>query len=90
MNGTWLKRIRTRQMHTWLGVFFSPLLLLMFIITGWWQTFADDETKNHGWFNGLLAKFSTIHTDDYFEHAGGHHHASQAFPAPRRLHGRNA
>ena len=76
MNGTWLRRIRT--LHTWLGVFFSPLLLL-FIITGWWQTFATDESKDHGWFNKMLSKFSSIHTDDYFAHTGGHSHGSEHF-----------
>ena len=67
-----------RQVHTVLGVFFSPLLLL-FIITGWWQTFTTDETRDHGTFNAMLSKFSRIHTDDYFARAGGPDHASEQF-----------
>ena len=76
MSSAWIRRIKF--LHTWLGVFFSPMLL-MFIVTGWWQTFATDETKDHGYFNGLLSKFSNIHTDDYFARTGGHNHASEHF-----------
>ena len=76
MNGTWIKRLRA--LHTWLGVFFSPLLLL-FIVTGWWQTFATDETKDHGAANAFLARLSDIHTDDYFKHHAGAPHASAHF-----------
>jgi hypothetical protein len=76
VSGKWIKRLRL--VHTWLGVFFSPLLLL-FIITGWWQTFATDDTKNHGPINGFLAKLSDIHTDDYFKHHPGEPHGSGHF-----------
>jgi uncharacterized iron-regulated membrane protein len=69
---------RVRQLHTWLGVFFSPLLLL-FIITGWWQTFATEDTKDKGFFNSVMAKFSTIHTDSYFAHNAASHHPSAHF-----------
>ncbi|MEJ0000879.1 MAG: cytochrome b/b6 domain-containing protein [Verrucomicrobiota bacterium] len=71
MLGKWTRI--ARLVHKWLGVFFAPLLLL-FTITGWWQTFADDDTKNHGPINAFLAQLSNIHTDDYFfDHAGQHH-----------------
>jgi uncharacterized iron-regulated membrane protein len=76
VTGTWIKRLRAA--HTWLGVFFSPLLLL-FIITGWWQTFATDDTKNHGPINAFLARLSDIHTDDYFKHHAGEPHSSAHF-----------
>jgi hypothetical protein len=78
MRGKWLQRVR--QIHTWLGVFFSPLLLL-FIITGWWQTFTSDEDreKEKTTFNAIMAKFSSIHTDDYFAHAGGSNQPSVIF-----------
>jgi hypothetical protein len=72
----WIQRIR--QLHTWLGVFFSPLLLL-FIITGWWQTFVSDDDKTKGLFNSTMAKFSSIHTDDYFPRHSGSHHQSGHF-----------
>ena len=76
MRGNWLQRVKA--IHTWLGVFFSPLLLL-FIITGWWQTFVSDDDKDKGFFNSTMAKFSNIHTDDYFSGSAGAHHASGAF-----------
>ena len=76
MRGKWLKRVRT--IHTWLGVFFSPLLLL-FVATGWWQTFVSEDDQDKGWFNSTMSRFSTIHTDDYFEKAAGQHHASGHF-----------
>jgi hypothetical protein len=76
VTGTWIKRLRT--VHTWLGVFFSPLLLL-FIVTGWWQTYATDETKDHGPANAFLSRLSDIHTDDYFKHGAGPPHASTHF-----------
>ncbi len=76
MSGTWIKRLRA--IHTWLGVFFSPLLLL-FIVTGWWQTYATDETKDHGAANAFLDRLSDIHTSDYFKHHAGEPHASDHF-----------
>ncbi len=76
MSGTWIKRLRA--IHTWLGVFFSPLLLL-FIVTGWWQTYATDGTKDHGAANAFLSRLSEIHTDDYFKHHAGEPHASAHF-----------
>jgi hypothetical protein len=78
VRGKWLQRVRL--IHTWLGVFFSPLLL-MFVITGWWQTFMpdDDDQRGKGFLNSILLRFSTIHTDNYFPHPGGGHHASELF-----------
>lgn len=76
MPAKWFQRLR--QIHLFLGVFFSPLLLL-FIITGWWQTFITDEDRNRGSFNSIMRKFSAIHTDDYFSRNGSHHHPSEIF-----------
>lgn len=76
MRAKWLQRVR--QIHTWLGVFFSPLLLL-FIITGWWQTFVSEDDRDKGLFNSTMGKFSSIHTDDNFPQHPGNHHASEHF-----------
>ncbi|MCE0524022.1 MAG: hypothetical protein LV480_14025 [Methylacidiphilales bacterium] len=76
MRGKWLQRVR--RIHLWLGVFFSPLLLL-FITTGLWQTFVPDDDKDKGFFNSTMSKFSSIHTDDYFHRNGVHDHASPLF-----------
>ena len=73
MRGKWLLWIR--RAHLYLGVFFSPLLL-MFIITGWWQTVTsdDDKERDGGFFHELIKKFSNVHTDDNWPRAGVHHH----------------
>ncbi len=75
MKGKWL--LWARKTHLFLGVFYAPLLL-MFIITGWWQTAASDEEKERqgGYMHTLMQKFSSVHTDDYYPHAGagGHSH----------------
>jgi len=76
MRNNWSQRLR--QVHLWLGVFFSPLLLL-FILTGWWQTFVSDDDRDQGSFNVFMSKFSKIHTDHYFPGAGGSHHPSELF-----------
>src|SRR5271163_1617001 len=76
MRGKWMHRVR--RLHTFLGVFFSPLLLL-FVITGWWQTFVSDDDKDKGAFNKFMSKFSSIHTDDYFALKPGDHHGSHHF-----------
>lgn len=78
MKGKWLPW--ARQAHLFLGVFFSPLLL-MFIITGWWQTVTTDEEKeaHGGRFHTLMENLSNVHTDDYFPHPGASHHSHLAF-----------
>jgi hypothetical protein len=76
MPAKWFQRLR--QIHLFLGVFFSPLLLL-FIITGWWQTFITDEDRDRGSFNLIMGKFSTIHMDSYFARNGASHHSSEIF-----------
>lgn len=67
-------------MHLYLGVFFSPLLLL-FIVTGWWQTFVRDDDRDKGDFNAVMSKVSMIHTDDYLPPKSvlTPHHPSEAF-----------
>jgi hypothetical protein len=76
MRGKWM--LRVRRLHTFLGVFFSPLLLV-FVITGWWQTFVTDENRDKGAFNVAMGKVASIHTDDYFAVKPGDHHASHHF-----------
>jgi len=64
-----------RRTHLYLGVFFSPLLL-MFILTGWWQTVTTDEEKERegGFFHELMKSFSSVHTDDSYPRPNAHHH----------------
>jgi 4-amino-4-deoxy-L-arabinose transferase-like glycosyltransferase len=64
-----------RRAHLYLGVFFTPLLL-MFIVTGWWQTMASDDEKDRvgGFLHELMKKFSNVHTDDTWSSLGKHPH----------------
>lgn len=64
-----------RRTHLYLGVFFAPLLL-MFLITGWWQTVTSDDDKDTdgGYWHELIKKFSSVHTDDTWPRANAHHH----------------
>lgn len=72
MRGKWL--LLARRAHLFMGVFFSPLLL-MFIVTGWWQTVTTDEERERegGLFHDLIKKFSSVHTDSEFPLANHHH-----------------
>ena len=53
-----------RRLHLYLGVFFAPLLLL-FTVTGWWQTVTPDRNKGLGFGQSWIEKLSTIHVDQY-------------------------
>jgi len=70
--------VRIRQIHTWLGVFFAPMLL-GFIFTGAWQTFVSDDDRKVGAFNQAMSKISMIHTDDYYHNGTDDYHASLYF-----------
>jgi len=56
----WLRRI-----HTYLGVFFAPLLLF-FILSGWYQTLHKDRIKGPGDARSLTQIMREIHTDDVY------------------------
>ena len=54
-----------RNIHLYLGCFFAPLLIL-FLITGCWQTFGlHKSSKTPGGYKApaLVRSFSQIHTD---------------------------
>ncbi len=72
MRGKWL--LWMRRTHLFLGVFFTPLLL-MFLITGWWQTTvsSDDQEADGGFAHELMKKFSSVHTSSTFPRPGVHH-----------------
>lgn len=59
-----------RRVHTFLSLFFTPLLLL-FLITGCWQLLVPEEVREEkGALREWLEKISTIHTDAYYPKAG--------------------
>jgi hypothetical protein len=69
-----------KRTHLFLSVFFSPILML-FLLTGLWQTMASDEEKENqdGIIHAFVLKLSTIHTDSYFPHAGANHGSHLGF-----------
>jgi ABC-type spermidine/putrescine transport system permease subunit I len=69
-----------RRLHTFLGVFFSPLLLL-FVVTGWWQTVTVNRNKGLGFGTTWIERLSTIHVDNYFPLAGAHNYSTDLFKA---------
>ncbi len=67
-----------RRLHTFLGVFFSPLLLL-FVITGWWQTVSPNRNKGLGFGTSWIEKLSTVHVDNYFPLSGARNYSTDLF-----------
>jgi hypothetical protein len=67
-----------RRLHTFLGVFFSPLLLL-FVVTGWWQTVSPNRNKGLGFGTSWIEKLSTIHIDNYFPLPGARNYSTDLF-----------
>jgi hypothetical protein len=67
-----------RRLHTFLGVFFSPLLLL-FVVTGWWQTVSPNRNKGLGFGTSWIEKLSTIHVDNYFPLPGARNYSTDLF-----------
>ena len=65
-------------MHTFVGVSFSPLLLL-FVITGWWQTVSLNRNKGLGFGTSWIEKLSTIHVDNYFPLSGARNYSTDLF-----------
>ncbi len=74
MRGKWL--VFVRRTHLYLSVFFSPLLLI-FIISGWWQTVTDSDSQQApaGFFNNFMGKLSSVHTEGTWPEPNAHHHA---------------
>jgi hypothetical protein len=59
-----------RRTHTFLSLFFTPLLLL-FLVTGCWQMLVPEEYRDEKTsVREFLDKLSTVHKDGYFPQAG--------------------
>src|SRR5260370_5485754 len=67
-----------RRLHAFLGVFFSPLLLLL-VVTGWWQTVSPNRNKGLGFGSSWIEKLSTIHVDNYFPLPGARNYSIDLF-----------
>ena len=60
---------RLRQLHLYLGVFFTPMLLF-FVATGWFQTVDHDRLKSPGEAETLVQKLRVVHTDQIYPETG--------------------
>ncbi len=57
--------IWARKVHLYLSIFFTPLLVL-FIVTGWWQTAAGGKNKVNGFAQEQLEKLSAVHVEQHY------------------------
>ncbi len=61
---------KIRKIHTFLSVFFAPLLVL-FLLTGFWRMAIPEEQRERpGMVRALLEKLSTVHKESYLPRAG--------------------
>lgn len=60
---------RLRQLHLYLGVFFTPLLLF-FVVTGWYQTVDVERLKSPSEAESLVQKLRVVHTDQIYPDTG--------------------
>ena len=54
--------LKLRRLHTYLGVFFAPLLIF-FICTGWYQTMHPDRRKGPAEAEAVWDKARSVHAD---------------------------
>src|SRR5258707_15766078 len=67
-----------RRLHHFLGVIVSQMLLL-FVITAWWQTVSPNRNKGLGLGASWIEKLSTIHVDNYFPLPGARNYSTGLF-----------
>ncbi len=53
---------KLRRIHTYLGVFFAPLLLF-FVVTGWYQTMHPDRRKSPEEAQAVWDRARSVHAD---------------------------
>lgn len=54
-----------RRLHTYLGIFFAPLLIF-FVATGWYQTVTIQRNKSSGQPGDWLSNLSQVHVDQIY------------------------
>lgn len=54
-----------RRLHTYLGVFFAPMLLF-FVATGWYQTVTIQRNKSSGQPGDWISNLSQVHVDQIY------------------------
>jgi len=58
-----------RKLHTYLGVFFAPLLLF-FVASGLYQVIDRDRLKDPSEAESLIQKMRVVHTDQIYPKTG--------------------
>lgn len=66
-----------RRFHTYLGVFFAPLLLF-FVGSGWYQVVDRDRLKDPSEAETLVQKLRVVHTDQIYPKTGARQQPSPA------------
>ena len=69
-----------RRFHTYLGVFFAPLLLF-YVATGWYQTVTIQRNKANGQPGDWISNLSQIPVDQIYptEHGAAHGYSPRLF-----------
>ena len=66
-----------RKVHTYLGLFFAPLLLF-FVGSGWYQVVDRDRLKDPSEAETLVQKLRVMHTDQIYPKTGARQQPSPA------------
>ena len=69
-----------RRVHTYLGVFFAPLLLF-YVSTGWYQTLTDQRNKSLGQPGDWISNLSSVHVDQIYPTATATRYSPALFKA---------
>lgn len=64
-----------RRFHTYLGVFFAPLLCF-FVASGWYQVVDRDRLKDPSEAETVVQKLRVVHTDQIYPKTGARQQAS--------------
>jgi hypothetical protein len=69
---------KLRRLHTYLGVFFAPLLLF-FICTGWYQTMNPDRRKSPEEAESVWDRARAVHADSVLPNPEAERYATKPF-----------
>jgi hypothetical protein len=69
-----------RRAHLYLGVFFTPLLLL-FVLTGWYQTATPDRRKGTDDSADWISRLTRVHVEQYYPAKSAEGYSTKPFTA---------
>ena len=67
-----------RRLHTYLGVFFAPLLLF-YVATGWYQSVTEQRNKGLGAPGDWISNLTTVHVDQIYPTALAERYSPRMF-----------